>query len=254
MAKLRFTDCDIWESLWYMELSTEHKLFWRYLCDRCDNAGVWSVNSILAQAHLGFPIELDSALAALEEEVSPFASGKKWLLKNFIRFQYPGGLKESVVPHRQVMRLLLSHGIHPEGVVGRVVDGPPSGPKDKDTDQTQTRHRQGQGEPERVAPKWDRPQFVKWLQRRGMETGVTPSGQDRTEEWIGLAEECGCVSFPEARACLEALMRIAKKQGVTEYRWRSKLDPFKAGYIEAKKLREQREREAEQDGDQENVA
>lgn len=37
--KRRFTDCDMWEGDWFMSLPLDMKLLWRYLCDRCDNAG-----------------------------------------------------------------------------------------------------------------------------------------------------------------------------------------------------------------------
>jgi len=40
MAK-RFTASEKWEDLWFSELSNKYKLFWIYLLDKCDNAGVW---------------------------------------------------------------------------------------------------------------------------------------------------------------------------------------------------------------------
>lgn len=168
MTKRRFTDCDMWEGEWFMGLSTEMKVMWRYLCDRCDNAGVWIVNQKLAEFQLGFRFDPALALKALEVEVESFAGGSKWRLKQFIAFQYPNGLTEKSAPHRQVLRLLESHGLTKDGAqkaTDRLSDQAkatdslphpstlqddgsrlPGSLKDKDTDQTRTRTRQGESE------------------------------------------------------------------------------------------------------------
>jgi hypothetical protein len=44
MAK-RFTDTNIWKSQsWYRRLSPINKLFWKYLTDSCNHAGVWKID------------------------------------------------------------------------------------------------------------------------------------------------------------------------------------------------------------------
>ena len=43
MAK-RFTDTKIWEEDWFIELPKDYKLFFFYIKDTCDHAGVFKVN------------------------------------------------------------------------------------------------------------------------------------------------------------------------------------------------------------------
>lgn len=118
MSKKRFTDCDMWESPWYMELSVIHKLFWRYLCDRCDNAGIWVPNERLVTVHVGEKVDLAHARTVLAAEVQVLPSGK-WQLIRFLTFQYGPSLKEAAPPHRTIIALLASHGLDS---AGRVLD------------------------------------------------------------------------------------------------------------------------------------
>ena len=40
MAK-RFTDTEIWEQDWFIDLPNKYKLLWNYIKDKCDNVGIW---------------------------------------------------------------------------------------------------------------------------------------------------------------------------------------------------------------------
>lgn len=112
MSKLRFTDCDKWDDPWFMELAPAFKQLWTYLCDKCDNAGVWNVNGRLAEFHIGMHVDWPGALKAFGDRIQVLADGRKWHLVKFVAFQYPSGLGISN-PHKQVIRLLASHGISP---------------------------------------------------------------------------------------------------------------------------------------------
>lgn len=53
MAK-RFTDTNIWKNQkWFKRLTPIHKLFWKYLTDSCDHAGVWKIDYTAITDDLG---------------------------------------------------------------------------------------------------------------------------------------------------------------------------------------------------------
>ena len=104
MAK-RFTDIGKWDDLWFTELSSEHKLFWIYILDKCDMAGVWKVNFRMAEFCLGFKIHPDSFLKAAIDRIEVHKD--KWLIKKFINFQY-GELTETNKCYRGIMSCLSS--------------------------------------------------------------------------------------------------------------------------------------------------
>jgi len=48
----RFTETTKWEDPWYRKLSSKHKSLWHYICDKCDNAGVWKIDYEMASFYL----------------------------------------------------------------------------------------------------------------------------------------------------------------------------------------------------------
>lgn len=89
MAK-RFTDSTIWEDDWFYELTPEHKLFWFYLKDNCNHAGIWKPKRMAFKSVTDTDIDLNKVLES-------FNNGKKrirvlengyWLLEDFFYFQY----------------------------------------------------------------------------------------------------------------------------------------------------------------------
>ena len=118
MAK-RFTDCAIWDKVWFQNLSHVEKCAYFYIKDRCDCVGVWEPNFSLADFQLG----LDDASHSVNWElfasktngnIEVLADGKWWLV-DFCQFQY-GELKDSCQPHRSYIEQLKKHGLF-EGVV-----------------------------------------------------------------------------------------------------------------------------------------
>ncbi len=114
MARKRFTDADKWDDGWFCEQPSAIKLFWIYLCDQCDHAGVWEVNWRLAKFHLG-DIDRTAIEQALAGRFESIAGGRRWFVRGFIRFQYPGGLLTSPV-HKRIRASLIAHGIDPDGL------------------------------------------------------------------------------------------------------------------------------------------
>lgn len=124
MARKRFTDADKWEDAWFCEQTQEVKLFWIYLCDRCDHAGVWAVNWRLAGFHLG-DINIPAIIRALDGRIVELAGGRKWFIPGFIRFQYGSMLKTEVRPQMAVIRSLRQNDVdledHGIEIVGQEV-------------------------------------------------------------------------------------------------------------------------------------
>lgn len=87
MAK-RFTATEKWQDLWYRKLSPKLKSFWQYMCDNCDNAGVWKVDFELASFYIGEAIT--------QEDINTINQGKErvilandhyFVIRDFIPYQ-----------------------------------------------------------------------------------------------------------------------------------------------------------------------
>lgn len=110
--KKRFTDCDIWNDPWFRKMPCLYKEFWRFLCDRCDAAGVWKVDLEGAGFSLGENISEKSALDIFNtgKQRVDILSPEKWHIVEFVKFQY-GELSPTCKPHISVMALLREHKI-----------------------------------------------------------------------------------------------------------------------------------------------
>lgn len=97
----RFTATEKWEDVWFSSLANEQKLFWIYLLDKCDNAGIWEKNFRLASFFLGFKID-DESCTFLKGKVIPI-NDNKWFIPKFILFQY-GELTETCKPHIPILK------------------------------------------------------------------------------------------------------------------------------------------------------
>lgn len=125
MAK-RMTDTAKWEDDWFLGLAPLDKLFWNYLCDKCDHAGIWKVNLRLASFYMGAEYAFD--LTRFAGRILDLENGK-WFIRGFVAFQY-GELNDKNPAHKSVMKILEKEGI-PEGALKGLTRGS-VGPKDKD--------------------------------------------------------------------------------------------------------------------------
>ena len=117
----RFRDTEIWEQPWYRRLSPQDKCVWDYLCDKCDNAGVWEIDVDTMQHYLNASrLDLTQTIEALnadrrEDEalrVAVIDSGRKVLLPGFVAFQTKSAsLNPDSHPHRKILSLLEKHGL-----------------------------------------------------------------------------------------------------------------------------------------------
>lgn len=135
MAK-RFTDSEKWDDPWFAELPSKYKLFYLYLLDECDHAGVWKVNIRKAQFMIGESLEQSEVLRHMSDRVHKIDESY-WLVVKFIKFQY-GTLRNDRMS-QSALAILEKHGL--TSFINDIKEAPskplPSpflGVKDKDMD------------------------------------------------------------------------------------------------------------------------
>tara|TARA_R110000824_G_scaffold34174_1_gene108968 strand:+ start:1280 stop:1903 length:624 start_codon:yes stop_codon:yes gene_type:complete len=122
MAK-RFTDTDKWKKGFIRSLPAKYKLFWLYILDDCNHAGIWETDFEVASIRIGNKITEKEASKILSSQIKIFDGGNKWFIPKFIDFQY-GILNENSRPHLAVIKLLDKYdvynieGISPVDVAG----------------------------------------------------------------------------------------------------------------------------------------
>lgn len=128
MAK-RFTDTEKWKKPFIKELPTEYKLFWIYLLDDCDMAGIWHLDFEVAELRLGTKLSEKKALGFFSERIVVFDNGSKWFIPDFIKFQYIE-LSENNRAHKSVIATLKKYQL----LENKPLESPFEGAKDKDKD------------------------------------------------------------------------------------------------------------------------
>jgi len=103
----RFTDTELWEKPWFRKLTAPQKLLFKYLCDKCDKAGVIDPDFELISFTIGSPVSVTD-MEKFNGNVVRF--GKKWRIPGFVPFQY-GPLSLKCKPHMPVIELLKRYGI-----------------------------------------------------------------------------------------------------------------------------------------------
>ena len=106
----RFTDTELWEREWFMNLTANEKLAWMYVKDKCDGVGVWKPNFSLAELFIGGKIDWEVFAKKVNGNIE-ILPNKKWFLPDFCEFQYKQ-LTWDCPPHRNYIRLLEKHGLY----------------------------------------------------------------------------------------------------------------------------------------------
>jgi hypothetical protein len=114
----RFTDTEKWSDPWYRKLPTVYKSFWAYICDKCDNSGVWKPDFEMAGFCIGEVLKEDEILSVFKERIEILPNGA-WWIKKFISFQF-GALNPACRPHQSVLELLRCHDIDYPNPIERV--------------------------------------------------------------------------------------------------------------------------------------
>lgn len=116
----RFTETNKWDDPWYRELSPSAKHGWNYLLDKCDAAGVISLDRKLADFQIGEAVDWDALIAGSEGRIEQLSERKLWL-PGFIAFQI-GRLSIECKAHNPIFASLEKHGL-----IERVSKGYPKG-------------------------------------------------------------------------------------------------------------------------------
>ncbi len=111
------TDSNKWKDPWFSDLPSKYKLFWMYILDECDHAGIWKVNFKLAQFMIGDNLEQSEVKRILGDRMI-CVSDNYWFIMKFLKYQYPNGLKPTVKAQESVINILKSHDL-----IERVSDG-----------------------------------------------------------------------------------------------------------------------------------
>jgi len=127
----RLTDTTKWQDAWFMDLPSKYKLFWLYICDNCDHAGIWKVNFKVASFHIGEHLEPSEVKRILSGRLK-IISDEYWMIEKFINFQY-GGVKNDPVG-KSIQTILNRHKINFETAPSKPLQSPLQGAKDKDKD------------------------------------------------------------------------------------------------------------------------
>jgi hypothetical protein len=165
MAK-RFTDTTLWNEDWFIAMPKDYHLFWCYIKDSCDHAGIWRPNVAMFNKLFDCQVSLKKALENLNAEkkrIEVLKNGR-WFLVAFIPFQYGARLNPESRMHRSIIALLKDNEvdlrvIRPQiEVKDRVKD------KDKDKDKdicTTTTNGTTERSREPEPPKLDKPYELK---------------------------------------------------------------------------------------------
>lgn len=129
MAK-RFTDNEKWKDAWFMDLPSKYKLFWLYLLDECNHAGIWKVNFKVASFYIGEHLEYSEVKRILNNRIT-ILDDEYWYINKFINYQYKCELHElnpKNKAHLSVLKIIKKYKYF------EVLLSPLEGVKDKDKD------------------------------------------------------------------------------------------------------------------------
>jgi len=105
----RFTVIEKWtDDKWFKSLTASGKLMFLFLCENCDAAGIWEIDTQEAAYRMGLNKEI--AEQALVEIQKCYIRNERFLmLVNFLYHQGNLPLRENVGAHRAILKMLEKH-------------------------------------------------------------------------------------------------------------------------------------------------
>jgi len=108
----RFIDTDLFEDLFFMNLTIEGKILWIYFITKCDHAGIIELNSKLIKFLTGIekiePVikQLSNRLVTVKKDL--------YFIPKYIDFQYPNFPNSKVRQQESAIEILKKHGLFNE--------------------------------------------------------------------------------------------------------------------------------------------
>ena len=130
----RFTETDIWDEDWFIDMPKEYKLFYFYVKDQCNHAGIWRPNLRLFEAIIEVKIDLKKAIDFFnrdKDRIQILPSGH-WYILDFFVFQYGPVLNLSNRVHKSIENIYNKEDIKLTSIRG--LKDLKEGVKDKDKD------------------------------------------------------------------------------------------------------------------------
>jgi len=107
----RFTDTELWDKSWFMDLTAAEKLLFQYIKDKCDNVGVWNPNKKLAEFYIGENIDWDAFPSKCNGNIEILENGKWWVV-DYICYQHGDfAFDSNNHAHKSYITLLARHGL-----------------------------------------------------------------------------------------------------------------------------------------------
>lgn len=107
----RFTDTEIWDKEWFMQLPPKQKCLVKYVRDKCDLAGIWSPNYLLASVYIGEQVFEDDLLTIDNGSQFEKISDGKIYCTGFIDFQYGTSLNPNSPIHNKIIDILKKYNL-----------------------------------------------------------------------------------------------------------------------------------------------
>ncbi len=126
----RLGDTNKWKNSFFRSLDAPYKLFWLYILDDCDHAGIWMVDIDVVKIRIKEEVSLDNAITIFGDKITVLKNGDVWFIKDFIEFQY-GTLNPANRVHESVINILKKQNLINENME---LISPLQGAKDKDKD------------------------------------------------------------------------------------------------------------------------
>lgn len=137
----RLSDTNKWKNAFFRSLDAPYKLFWLYILDDCDHAGIWIVDIDVVKIRIKEDVSLDEAITIFGDKITVLKNGDVWFIKDFIEFQY-GELNPKNRVHESVIKILNKYKIE----IIKPLTSPLQGAKDKDKDINKDKEISGENE------------------------------------------------------------------------------------------------------------